>query len=95
MRGIESHGMLLAADYRDADGNDRVEPLEAPDAVPGTKVVLEGSDPKFEKPQEISADDFFKVRIDVVDGKVMVGGVKLCVDGKAIETKFTKNGEVH
>ena len=95
MRGIESHGMLLAADYRDADGNDRVEPLEAPDAVPGTKVVLEGSDPKFEKPQEISADDFFKVRIDVVDGKVMVGGVNLCVDGKAIETKFTKNGEVH
>ncbi|MEE1182062.1 MAG: methionine--tRNA ligase, partial [Treponema sp.] len=42
MRGIESHGMLLAADYKDESGKDCVEVLEAPWAKPGTKVVLEG-----------------------------------------------------
>ena len=95
MRGIESHGMLLAADYKDADGKDCVEPLEAPDAAPGTKVVLEGSDPNAEKPSEITADDFFKVEIKVVENSVQISGKNLVVNGKAISTRFTKNGEVH
>ncbi len=95
MRGIESHGMLLAADYKDADGKDCVEPLEAPDALPGTKVVLDGADPNAEKPSEITADDFFKVEIKVVENSVQISGKNLVVNGKPISTKFTKNGEVH
>ena len=95
MRGLESHGMLLACDYKDAEGKDRVEPLEAPDSVPGTKVVLEGADVNAEKPSEISADDFFKVAINLVSKHVEIGGKKLVADGKSLVTKFAENGEVH
>ncbi len=94
MRGIESHGMLLAADYKDADGKDCVEPLEAPWAPAGTKIMLEGS-AAAEKPAEISADDFFKVAVRVVGKSVQVGGTPLTADGKALTTTFTENGDVH
>ena len=94
MRGIESHGMLLAADYKDADGKDCVEPLEAPWAPAGTKIMLEGS-AAAEKPAEISADDFFKVAVRVAGKSVQVGGTPLTADGKALTTTFTENGDVH
>ena len=95
MRGIESHGMLLAADYKDADGKDCVEPLEAPWAVPGTKVILEGADVNTEKPAEMTADDFFAVEIKAENYNVTIGGVNLTVDGKVLKTVKTANGDIH
>jgi len=95
MRGIESHGMLLACDYKDENGKDCVEPLEAPWAQPGTPVVLEGADPAAVKPEEISADDFFAVAMNCVNKNIEISGKKLVVDGKAITTVHTVNGEVH
>ena len=95
MRGIESHGMLLAADYKDADGKDCVEPLEAPWAAPGTRVILEGADANAQKPAEITADDFFAVEIKVVDNNVTVGGVNLTVGGQVLKTVKTVNGDIH
>ena len=95
MRGVESHGMLLAADYKNAEGKDCVEVLNAPWAQPGTKVVLEGADPAAEKPAEISADDFFKVAINVVNKSVEICGKKLVADGKALTTDITVNSEVN
>lgn len=94
MRGIESHGMLLAADYKDADGKDCVEPLEAPWAAAGTRVCLDGEE-ITDKPAEIPADDFFRVAIQVKDKAVMVGGCKLTAAGKEIVTSCTENGDVH
>mgnify|MGYP002706003660 FL=1 len=95
MRGIESRGMLLAADYKDADGKDCVEPITAPWAAPGTKVILEGDDANAEKPSEISADTFFQIAINVVNKNVVIGGKKLMADGKVIFTEFTENGGVN
>lgn len=95
MRGIESHGMLLAADYKTQDGKDAVEVLEAPWAEPGTQVILEGADPSAKKPAEITADEFFKVQVNVVNKSVEISGKKLVVDGKTISTVFTENGGVH
>ncbi len=95
MRGIESHGMLLAADYKDTDGKDCVELLTAPWAAPGTKVVLEGADPAFAKPEEISIDDFCAVQINVVNKSVEICGKKLVADGKPLATDKTVNSEVH
>ncbi len=95
MRGIESHGMLLAADYRDENGKDCVEPLEAPWAEPGTRVILEGADVNAVKPEEISADDFFAVEIKVNDKNVCISGKKLLADGKELTTVHTVNGDVH
>ncbi len=95
MRGIESRGMLLAADYTDADGKECVELLTAPWAAPGTPVVLEGTDPAFAKEAEIDADTFFDVTIAVTEKKVNIHGKGLVADGKAITTEKTVNGEAH
>lgn len=95
MRGIESHGMLLAGDWADKDGKEQVEVLEAPWAKPGTKVVLEGSDVNTEKKSEISIDEFFSVQINAVNGIVQIAGKKLLADGKEITTKNALNTEIH
>lgn len=94
MRGVESRGMLLAADYKDENGKDCVEPLEAPWAIPGTKVVLECS-PENSKAEQIQAEDFFAVEIKVLENKVQIGGKSLTAAGKQISTVKTKNGNVH
>ncbi|HUH43582.1 MAG TPA: methionine--tRNA ligase, partial [Treponemataceae bacterium] len=64
MRGIESRGMLLAADYKDAEGNEKVEVLDCPWAAPGTPVILEGADPAAVKKESINADVFFSCKIE-------------------------------
>ncbi len=94
MRGIESHGMLLACDYKNAEGKDCVEVLEAPWAEPGTVITVEGME-STTKPEEISADDFFKVELKVSGKTVVVDGAKLLINGKPIETKFADNTGVN
>ena len=95
MRGVESRGMLLAADYKNSEGKDCVELITAPWAEPGTKVILEGDNPNAEKPAEISADTFFQIEIKVVNKNVEIGGKKLAADGKNLSTEFTENGGVN
>ena len=94
MRGIESRGMLLAADYKDADGKECVEVLDCAWAKPGTPVVLKDTDPNAQKEAEIDADTFFSVPIRVVNKVVCVNNIPLTVDGKEITTVLTENGEV-
>ena len=94
MRGVESFGMLLAGDYKDADGKECVEVLDASWAAPGTKIVLEGADVNAVKKAEISGDDFFSVSIEAKDGLVQIGGKKLLADGKPITTVHARNGEI-
>lgn len=95
MRGVESRGMLLAADYKDADGKECVEVLTAPWAAPGTQVVLEGDDPAGVKPDNIDAGLFFSIEVNVVNRNVEIGGKKLVADGKILTTEKTENGGVH
>lgn len=94
MRGIESRGMLLAGDYKDADGKDCVEVLDASWAKPGTKVVLEGSDVNASKKAEITGDEFFSIAIEAKDGVVQIAGKKLIADGKVITTSKALNSEI-
>ena len=95
LRGIESRGMLLAADYTDADGKECVEVLDCSWAAPGTPVVLEGTDPAFAKAEVVDADTFFEVPITVTEKTVNINGKALVADGKTVTTVNTVNGEVH
>ncbi|MBN1544079.1 methionine--tRNA ligase [Candidatus Woesearchaeota archaeon] len=61
LRGIESRGMLLAAD----DGK-KVVLLEAPDSDPGDEVTLKGV-PNTEPFRELSVDEFFRLGLVVDD----------------------------
>ncbi len=92
MRGVESCGMLLAADYKDSEGKDAVEPVFLPNAIPGTEIVLEGSDVNCEKPAEIEADLFFQIQIKVTDYNVNIDNQKLLINGRPIIMNKTKNG---
>ena len=94
MRGVESRGMLLAGDYKDADGKDCVEVLDVSWAAPGTKIVIEGADPKAAKKAEITGDEFFSVQIKSVDGVVQIAGKPLMVDGKAVKTTKALNSDI-
>lgn len=93
MRGIESHGMLLAADYTE-NGKECVEVLTAPWAAPGTPVVPEGADPSLEKPAKIDFDKLEKIVLSVKDNHFKLDGVNLTAAGKAITTEKAKDSAV-
>ncbi len=92
MKGVESRGMLLAADYTE-DGKEKVELLTAPWAAPGTLIVPEGSEP-CEKPEKINIDKLEKITLEIKDKHFSLNGVNLTADGKAITTEKTVNSKV-
>jgi len=100
LRGVESKGMLLAAeDHKgppDAEGNGamRVEVLDGGDAPLGTRVMVEGIE-SMDTPLEIDIDTFFSIPLEVRDSIVTVGGKALTLEGKPIRTKTVLQGNVH
>lgn len=92
MKGVESRGMLLAADYTE-DGKEKVELLTAPWAAPGTVIKLEGSEPG-EKPAKIDIDKFAKVKYEVKGHEFLIAGKKAQADGKTVKTEKADNCEV-
>ena len=93
MKGVESRGMLLAADYTE-DGKEKVELFTAPWAAAGTPVVLEGADPSFQKPAKIDIDKFCKCYYEIKNHTAQIAGVNLVADGKAITTVKSDNCEI-
>jgi len=94
MRGVESRGMLLAGDWTDEAGVERVEVLDSSWAAPGTPVILEGADANAKKPDSIDADTFFSAPMQIVDHVVTVGGKRLMIDGKPVTARNVVNGSV-
>lgn len=86
LRGVESQGMLLAAEDKNT-----VEVISS-DAEIGTKISLEGS--KQAPKQSISIDNFFKVKIVVKDNFIYAEGKKLMTEKSQIKTEKIKEGEV-
>ena len=93
MKGVESHGMLLAADYEE-DGKEKVELLTAPWAAPGTLVTLEGSAADGEKPAKIDIDRFCKIDYRIVEKHAQAAGKNLVAAGQPIVMEKTINGEI-
>lgn len=90
LRGVESQGMLLAAQ----DG-ELVEVLFADHARPGDPVTLEGERPEPDAPRpEIDIEEFFRVPIPVRDHRVLVEGVALVCAGRPLATAKVKDGQV-
>ncbi len=93
MKGVESRGMLLAADYTE-DGKEKVELLTAPWAAAGTPVILEGADTSFQKPAKIDIDKFCKVEMKIKDFTAQIDGTKLTADGKPLTTTKSNDCEI-
>ncbi len=88
-RGIRSHGMLLAAE----DENEALEVI-MPEAHPGDRVCLAGSDPSPPPAKNINIERFFETPIHVVDGEVKVGETGLILSGKPVKTIKVLSGKV-
>ncbi|MCX8196931.1 MAG: methionine--tRNA ligase [Candidatus Micrarchaeota archaeon] len=90
IRGVESQGMLLAV--QDKDGN--LEVLSA-DAPVGAKAsISQGASQPFSQPAKITIEQFFTVKLEVIDGIFFANGKKVLFDGKPLTTKKVLNGKV-
>lgn len=93
MKGVESHGMLLAADYTE-NGKEKVELLTAPWAKPGTVITLEGGNPNSQKPAKIDIEKFCRVEYKIQNHNFMIAGKKALADGKPVTTEKADNCDV-
>ena len=87
LRGIESQGMLLAAEDNKGD----VGLLTVEDSEPGTEVNfgnLENSN------KEINFENFQKLKIIVKDGKVFSNDLELKTNKEAVSVEKVKDGKV-
>jgi methionyl-tRNA synthetase len=90
LRGVESQGMLLAA-----QDDEQVEVLFADHARPGDPVTIEGEGPEPSAPRsEIDIEEFFRVPIPVQDYRVLVEGKALVCAGRPLTTVKVKDGQV-
>ncbi len=99
LRGVESQGMLLAADTKTDEGERLVEVLFVDDVEPGVRVLPEsfaeaGDAAAGAGVPEITIDDFFAIPIRVENHSVLVGDAALTVAGNPIKTKRIANGNV-
>ncbi len=89
LRGVESNGMLLAAQ---AEGV--VEVVFAPDAQPGERVMVDGVEAGEAPAAVITIEEFFQVPIRVNDYLLVTGGKRLLAGGRPLAAKRVESGEV-
>jgi methionyl-tRNA synthetase len=100
LRGVESRGMLLAASRRgeSAEGQpparEACEVLDAGDAAPGTRILLEGQDPAIEAAAEIDVDTFFSVPLQARGGAAIAGGARLLANERPFVLTRVPEGEI-
>jgi len=88
LRGVDSEGMLLVAEGKD----DKIEILSSQEWNVGDKAFAEGIDSKPRK--QITFKEFSKIKFKVKEGKILVEGKPLAVNGKTITTEEVKDGKV-
>ncbi len=86
LRGEESQGMMLAAQV-----GDTVKVLEAPQSEPGTDVFVEGIPCDHD---QITIDDFFKVKITTKSGKAVYKDKPLKTDKEEVVVSIGDNATV-
>ncbi len=102
LRGVKSHGMLLAAeeavqedDQKSGDGDERsIEVIFADQVEPGTRINPAGKSLPPEELKRISIDTFFSVPLGVKAGVVNVDGLALEAAGQPITTSRINEGSV-
>jgi len=96
LRGVESNGMLLAAEKAEApEGEERtVEVLFADYANPGDRVLLSGFSAPEEDLKRITIDKFFENTLEVRNNIVYCGKSALAAAGKEIKTSRVQTGKV-
>jgi methionyl-tRNA synthetase len=95
LRGVESRGMLLAAARHTPEGvREGCDVLDAGDAAPGSRVVLEGQDPSIVPEGEIDVDTFFSVPLSARGGRATCDGALLLAGDKPFSLGLVPEGEI-
>ncbi|MCD6122385.1 MAG: methionine--tRNA ligase [Spirochaetales bacterium] len=91
LRGVESNGMLLAADDKE-----NVEVLFADSVEPGSRVILEGDSVNDYKdsPDLIDIDSFFSVPINIADHNAKIENKRLVCSDIPLTTGKVERGAV-
>ncbi|MCL2481524.1 MAG: methionine--tRNA ligase subunit beta, partial [Spirochaetaceae bacterium] len=89
LRGIESNGMLLAA-----NDDNTVEVLFVPDAAPGDRVLPAGYKALEEEIKKISIDKFFETELEAKDNIIYCGCAPLVCGNSNIKTEKVSKGKV-
>jgi methionyl-tRNA synthetase len=89
LRGVESNGMLLAA-----QDDKTVEVLFVPRGEPGDRVLLEADEPSAREAESIDIEQFLDIPITVSDHAVLVDGKPLTCRGEALRVEKVAAGEV-
>lgn len=90
LRGVESNGMLLAAEGEDKG----VEVLFVPDSQPGARVFPAGCTLPEGEIKRISIDKFFESAMEVRGNVVFCGLSPLSVNGREVRTEKVVSGKV-
>jgi methionyl-tRNA synthetase len=98
LRGVKSHGMLLAASRKDGD-EEVVSVIEAPWAQPGTRILVEDPSETTDRGEggettQIDIDTFFDIPLKAEGGLVMVGTKNLIADGRVLESPVVPDGSI-
>ncbi|KGE73144.1 methionine--tRNA ligase [Spirochaeta lutea] len=94
LRGVKSHGMLLAASRPEGEG-EVVSVIEAPWAEPGTRVVVSTQDGEpGDELTQIDIDTFFDIPLEARDGVVTVGGKGLAAAGRTLASPVVPQGRI-
>ena len=103
LRGVKSHGMLLAASaHAHPPATDGEEPEEVVDVLfvdgvePGTRITLEGYEPTDadETLKRIKIDEFFAIPVRAEDHQVRVGSARLMAGDHPVRTTKVAAGDV-
>ncbi len=94
LRGVESRGMLLAAEGANEDGSKKVDVLFVDHAKPGDRLSLHGDTPSEESLPQIDIDAFFAIPLRVKDRVLTVGDTAIECAGQAVTAPVVPNGPV-
>ena len=95
LRGVESNGMLLAADNgKKQEEGKIVEVLFVPDASPGDRVFPYGYKAPEAELKKITVDKFFETELEVRDNTIYCGSVPLVCRNSNIKTEKVSKGKV-
>ncbi|MBN1700101.1 MAG: hypothetical protein JW881_21500 [Spirochaetales bacterium] len=90
LRGVESNGMLLAA-----ESGGVVEVIFVDEASPGDRITLEGfPEDTAENPEEITIEQFFDIPIKVKNHYLYVDDARLRSPAGPLKTMKVENGSV-
>ncbi len=86
LRGVESQGMLLAAEK-----NNKVKLLEAPNSSPGDIVYIENHE---NSKKEITIEEFAKIKMTTKNKKIIYKGKPLKTDSEEIKVDIEDGAEI-